>query len=234
LEAVADDADLYDSDNLIAIAQGRGFWESLTRLFDWRIEEGNVIIYRRNYLILLWELLAPALVLVTGLTAAALAVYYLDVSGTLFYTALVVFALADLFWFLWRWEDWRNDMFQLTDRDVIDIDRKPFGFGESRKQAPLVNIQNVRAERPGFFATLFDYGDVFIETAGADSNLVFDRVPRPSLVLSDIFRRLEEIREGQRTKDSEVRRQEYAILLDVYKQEVERDRIPLRLPPIDE
>jgi hypothetical protein len=96
----------------------------------------------------------------------------------------------------------------------------------------------VRAERPGFFATLFDYGDVFIETAGADANITFDRVPRPSQVLSDIFARLEEYREGQRTRDGDVRRQEYAVLLDVYKQELERGRIPQRLPgrmpPIDE
>ena len=117
---------------------------------------------------------------------------------------------------------------------VIDIDRKPFGFGESRKQAPLRNIQNVRAERPGFFATLFDYGNVHIETAGADSDIIFDRIPHPSQVLSDIFRRLEEYRENQRRKDGETRREEYAVLLDVYRQEMERDRIPRRMPPIDE
>jgi uncharacterized membrane protein YdbT with pleckstrin-like domain len=122
----------------------------------------------------------------------------------------------------------------LTDKDVIDIDRKPFGFGESRKQAPLQNIQNVKAERPGFFATLFDYGDVHIETAGADSDIDFDRIPHPSQVLSDIFRRLEESRDAQRRKDDEKRRKDYAILLDVYRQEMEQDRIPRRTPPIDE
>ena len=66
---------------------------------------------------------------------------------------------------------------------MIDIDRKPFGFGESRKQAPLSNIQNVTAERPGFFATIFDYGNVHIETAGAEAEIVFDKIPRPSRVL---------------------------------------------------
>jgi hypothetical protein len=146
----------------------------------------------------------------------------------------VVLILFDLLWLLWRYEDWRNDIFQLTDRDVIDIDRRPFGFGESRKQAPLRNIQNVRAERPGFFATLFDYGNVHIETAGADSDIIFDRVPHPSQVLSDIFHRLDEYREGERRKEGATRREEYAILLDVYKQEEERGRIPRRIPPIDE
>ncbi len=135
---------------------------------------------------------------------------------------------------LWRYENWRNDLFQVTDRDVIDIDRKPFGFGESRKQAPLDNIQNVTAERPGFFATVFDYGNVHIETAGAGADIIFDKIPRPSMVLSDIFRRLDENQEKRRRKDGEIRREEYAVLLDVYKQELERDRIPRRMPNIDE
>jgi membrane protein YdbS with pleckstrin-like domain len=143
---------------------------------------------------------------------------------------LTPFILITLFWLVWRYEDWRNDKFQLTQLDVIDIDRKPFGFGESRKQAPLSNIQNVTAERPGFFATVFDYGNVHIETAGAEAEILFDKIPRPSRVLTDIFRRLEENREQQRRREGETRREEYAVLLDVYKQELERDLIPRRTP----
>ena len=119
---------------------------------------------------------------------------------------MVPFIFFILAWLVWRYEDWANDMFQLTDRDVIDIDRKPFGFGESRKQAPLRNIQNVRAERPGFFATLFDYGYVYVETAGAQSDITFDKIPHPSVVLSDIFRRLDDFREAQRRREGETRR----------------------------
>ena len=54
------------------------------------------------------------------------------------------------------------------------------------------------------------------------------------MVLSDIFRRLDETREKRRRKEGEIRREEYAVLLDVYKQELERDRIPRRMPDIDE
>ncbi len=211
-----------------------GLGESISSLFEWRLEEGNVITYRRNYLILLWDFVPPALLffLIAGLAAAA--VTYAAISGPLFYAFVAILVLVDLMWLLWRYENWRNDIFQLTDRDVIDIDRKPFGFGESRKQAQLRNIQNVRAERPGFFATLFDYGDVHIETAGADSDIEFDRVPHPSQVLSDIFRRLEEYREGERRQEGATRREEYAVLLDVYKQELEQGRIPRRTPGADD
>ena len=171
MRPIVDEEELFAGTDLLAARPNSGFWDSASRLFEWRMEDGPVITYRRNYLILLWEFLPPILVmmLIVGLGIAVNS--YVGISGTLFYAFFVVLMLADMMWILWRYENWRNDIFQLTDRDVIDIDRKPFGFGESRKQAPLRNIQNVRAERPGFFATLFDYGDVNIETAGVDSDI---------------------------------------------------------------
>lgn len=231
IQPIADEDEMFVGEDLLVVRSQPGFWESSARLFEWRLEDGDVITYRRNYLILLWEIVPPMVALMLIIAVAVAANTYLGISGPLFYAAVIILILVDLMWLLWRYEDWRNDIFQLTDRDVIDIDRKPFGFGESRKQAPLRNIQNVRAERPGFFATLFDYGDVHIETAGAESDIVFDRVPHPSQVLSDIFRRLEEYREDQRLQDGATRREEYAVLLDVYKQELEQGRIPRRTPP---
>ena len=231
IQPIPDEDEMFAGEDLLVVRSQPGFWDSTARLFEWRLEDGDVITYRRNYLILLWEIVPPMIALMLIIVLAVAANTYLGISGPLFYAAIIILILVDLMWLLWRYEDWRNDIFQLTDLDVIDIDRKPFGFGESRKQAPLRNIQNVRAERPGFFATLFDYGDVHIETAGAESDIVFDRVPHPSQVLSDIFRRLEEYRENQRLQEGATRREEYAVLLDVYKQELEQDRIPRRTPP---
>ncbi len=234
MQPISDEDEAFADEDLLVVRSQPGLGASISRLFNWRLEDSNVITYRRNYLILFWEIIPPSVALMLIVLLGVAAYTYLSLSGPLFYALIVIFILVDLMWLLWRYEDWRNDIFQLTDRDVIDIDRKPFGFGESRKQAPLRNIQNVRAERPGFFATILDYGDVNIETAGADSDIVFDRVPHPSQVLSDIFRRLEEYREHERHLEGATRREEYAVLLDVYKQELERDRIPRRTPPIDE
>ncbi|MFL7838010.1 MAG: PH domain-containing protein [Candidatus Promineifilaceae bacterium] len=234
IHLVPDEDEMFEDEDLLVVDTEPGFGISVGRLLDWRLEDGNVITYRRNYLILLWEIIPPMFLIALIIVGAVFLTSYFDIASPLFYALTLMFILFDLLWLLWRYEDWRNDIFQLTDKDVIDIDRKPFGFGESRKQAPLQNIQNVKAERPGFFATLFDYGDVHIETAGADSDIDFDRIPHPSQVLSDIFRRLEESRDAQRRKDDEKRRKDYAILLDVYRQEMEQDRIPRRTPPIDE
>jgi uncharacterized membrane protein YdbT with pleckstrin-like domain len=190
-----------------------------------RVVEGDVITYRKHFFTLLeatWINLAVGLVL---LVLVAL-VPSLEAAG-----CLSLLWLANFGWFIWRFENWRNDTFQLTSRYVIDIDRQPFGFGESRKQAELGNVQNVSANRPGIFATIFNFGDVYIETAGASADITFERVVNPNLIQSDIFRRREEFRQKQHVLEGQRRRKEYAVMLDVFQQAQEQGRLPRRTPP---
>jgi len=74
---------------------------------------------------------------------------------------LTVFMLC---WLIYRYIDWRDDVFQLTPTQVIDIDRKPFGR-LSRRSAPLENILSIEYERKGIFQMLFNFGTVYITVA---------------------------------------------------------------------
>lgn len=197
--------------------------------FGWRVVEGETITYRKSFFILVKQVAWPALALI-GLIALAIGGIYLNLSPWFLGSVIGLAGFGVLLWFVWQLENWRNDIFQLTDRFVLDVDRKPFGFGESRKQAAIANIQNVDATRPGFLPTLFNYGFVSIDTAGSKSDIVFDYVPNPELIQSDIFARIDETRRKQRIQEGSSRRQEYALLLDVYRQAMEQRRIPQRTP----
>ncbi len=201
----------------------------LRRRFGWRVVEGNVITYRKSIFILLRQVALPVFffVLLGALTGLGI---YMAVTPWVLLSVVAILAFANFIFFIWRLENWRNDIFQLTDRFVLDVDRKPFGFGESRKQAAINNITNVGANRPGFLPTLFNYGFVNIDTAGAASEIVFVFVPNPELIQSDIFQRIDEARRQQRVQEGSTRRQEYAVLLDVYRQAMEQHRIPQRTP----
>ncbi len=205
------------------------FFATFGRRFGWRVVEGNTITYRKSLFILLRQVALPLLVFIALGALGGLGIY-LDV--TPWVLALIVGGIGfiNLLWFIWQFENWRNDIFQLNDRFVLDVDRKPFGFGESRKQAAISNIQNVDASRPGFLPTIFNYGFVSIDTAGSQSDIVFDYVPNPELIQSDIFQRIDEARRLQRIQEGSSRRQEYALLLDVYRQAMEQHRIPQRTP----
>ena len=126
---------------------------------------------------------------------------------------------------LWRYEDWRNDLFQMTQSHLIDIDRLPLGFRESRRQASLDQVQNINAEIPNLWARLFNYGNVIIETAGPTGDLTFEWVMRPQAVQAEIFGRMEAIRDRRQAEETEQRREEMAQWFSVYHQMREEDEI---------
>ncbi|MEZ4593541.1 MAG: hypothetical protein R3D55_20720 [Chloroflexota bacterium] len=204
-------------------------WRLRQRYF-WRVEEENAIIYRKHFIVLIIESVIPLGLALLGVVVTFVLIRFFEFTFRQLLPTLIFLYSLDLLWFIWRMEDWRNDMFQLTDRLIVDIDRKPFGFGESRKQALLSNIQNVNAYTPGLLHTIFNYGNVEIETAGAESNLVFENIPYPSVIQSDIFAQLENMLEQQRRNQRGTRHKEYALLMDVYKQTIEQERIPHRTP----
>ena len=200
------------------------FFEGISHAISSRVVEGDAITYRKHFFTLLghtWINIAVGL----GLMVLVALVPSLEAAG-----CLSLLWLANFGWFVWRFEDWRNDTFQVSSRYVIDIDRQPFGFGESRKQAELGNVQNVSANRPGIFATIFNFGDVYIETAGATADITFEKVVNPNRIQSDIFQRREAFRQKQKVMESSQRRKEYAVLLDVYQQAQEQNRLPQRTP----
>jgi len=206
-------------------------WKEFRKRYQWRVEERGVITYRKHFFVLFREVAWPAgIAFGLALMFVILVNFFQFTLGQLLVTFLLLYTI-DLMWLIWEIEDWRNDMFQLTDRYVIDIDRKPFGFGESRKQAELSNVQNVNSDRPNFLATIFNYGNVVIETAGATADITFENVANPNRIQSDIFKHRDQYRRRQQTQQGENRRKEYSVLLDVYQQAMEQERIPRRTPP---
>lgn len=199
-----------------------------------RTEEGDTITYGRHWFVIIERAWWAILLLL--LTAGALLVggrYIPALSSGPALLAAGVLLFIELFVIFYYYENWRNDIFQVSRDMVIDVDRGPFGFTESRKTAPLNNVQDVRSRIPNLIATILGYGDVLIDTAGASSNIIFEDVYDPNGVQAEIFRRRDQLRELQRTRDAVSRRQELVLMLDEYQQLQEQERIPRRTPPLD-
>ena len=217
-------------DMYLSTGPQESFITRMRRRFAGRIVDGNTITYRKHLIVLLIGIRWPGLV--GAILFLLFAVFlYVGVTSLLFWSLLVLAGLVNAGWLVWQVEDWRNEMYQVTNRYVIDIDRSPFGTGESRKQAELSNVQNINADRPGLLPTLFNYGNVYIETAGVSLDITFESVANPNQVQRDIFDHREQFRRQQRTQEGSQRRKEYAVMLDVYKQALEQGRIPRRTPP---
>jgi len=146
---------------------------------------------RKHWLILLWAMMIPFLILLTlslllwGLSILATQVSFpLSATGLLL-AFLVVLAITSL-WAIWEYVLWRNDYFIVTNRRILDFRMIPFLF-EKRDEAQLSRVQDVRINIPGFIAILFDFGDVIVQTAGMKGQITFTVVPDPKRVQAKLF-----------------------------------------------
>jgi hypothetical protein len=112
------------------------------------------------------------------------------VVGLMGLLALYFLPFAIFLWWLYQYEDWRNDIYRVTKDRIVDRDKKPFGQ-ESFRSAPIKNIQSVGHEIPNTIGLIINVGNVKINVG--DETFTFDGVYDPALVHQDISRRMEEL-----------------------------------------
>lgn len=192
----------------------------LRRKIGYRVVEGTTITFRRHWIVFarhaLWYLLALALwvMIVVGGQVLVPGILISPIFGGV----MVFFLFIILFALYWYYADWRNDIYRLTTSTVIDSTRLPLGFGSSRTEAPLANVQNVNVLQPNIWSTLLRYGDVTVETAGANANIIFKTVHRPKQVQADLFQRLERVKQQETIRRGESRRREFIQMMGVFRQ----------------
>jgi membrane protein YdbS with pleckstrin-like domain len=212
------------------------------------IREGNTITWRKHwfnlfqrtgppslvFLITFYLLVAYTLAFVTRAFGAVRPlelppVSWLGFEGWLCLPVGVLWSIAAL-WVVYKYVDWRNDVYIVTDDEVIDEERRPIFFPFwflttlDRKQAPLAMVQNVNLVMPNLFAFLFNYGDVIVQTAGAAGNLDFLFVSNPRHVQAEVLRRLAVFREWQARREFEERGKEIGEWFEAYHSLTGRDR----------
>lgn len=187
-----------------------------------KLDRGNEIIYRKHWLNLIGTAIVPFL-LALAYTSVLLFIRFRapDLSALIFRMPLVVITIAIGVvlwgWFVWQYENWRNDLYILTSDRLVELKRSPFGLaGETKRTASLENVQNVTATTRGFIDTLFNVGDVSVRTGGADNELNFARVYAPRQVQGDIVKQLEEFQNAKRISEAKQRRQEFIEWIGIY------------------
>ena len=77
--------------------------------------------------------------------------------------------------------DWFFNVCVVTDETVFDVDFTNLIYREI-SETDLGHIQDVTVRMGGVVRTMFDYGDVFIQTAGEVPRIEFEAVPHPDKV----------------------------------------------------
>lgn len=81
---------------------------------------------------------------------------------------------------------WYFNVYIVTDKNVIDVDFHSILF-KNIDVAPLRNIEDTTSSMGGILNSIFNYGNVFMQTAGATKNIDFTSISRPHQVADFIL-----------------------------------------------
>lgn len=165
---------------------------AFSNIFKLRYEVGSIITYRKHWIVLVENVWQPTALFLTGLAVVLWRAidWIMHPASTLEDRPIIalvgVVLIPIILWWLYQYVDWSNDFYQVTEDQILDINKKPLGR-EERKAAPLDNILTTASQRIGILQVMWNYGDVLITVGGAQ--LVFEDVMDPSSVQQDLDRR---------------------------------------------
>lgn len=96
-----------------------------------------------------------------------------------------IYLLLMLTTFYNAWLSYYLDVWLVTNKRIVNFQTEGF-FSRKLLATNLANIQDVKSEMHGFWASLFHFGTVFVQTAGSEQNLEFIAVGRPEKIATFI------------------------------------------------
>jgi CRP-like cAMP-binding protein/uncharacterized membrane protein YdbT with pleckstrin-like domain len=186
-------------------ARPKSTWSTVQSLIrswlDLELKEPGRVVWRKHWIVLLGQIGKW----VAGIFILDIIAFFFVVIPALQFPAywlggLVALAIL-LGGVLWQWEDWRNDTYAVTDSMVIDSETLPLGLNSKSTTAPLDQVQDIRVEMPGTLSFILDFGDVLIETAGQNGQMIFHSIHQPREAQEEIFRRLNDYRTRRAEKE---------------------------------
>lgn len=160
------------------------------------LHEHQANIHRRHFFTLI-----PVLSMFLFVCAIPFGTYYWfqqvqpEVLSTELYKTLLILGGSSFFLFGWifcfvMFMDYWLDIFIITEKRIIDIDQTGI-FSRTVSELRLNRIQDVTAQVKGFWQSMFDYGDVYIQTAGEIERFHFENIPHPNHLAKEILELVE-------------------------------------------
>jgi membrane protein YdbS with pleckstrin-like domain len=173
-------------------------------------EETLVEVVYRHWFVLACKLPLAASPLVAGIVLGAA----LAASGGEGWPALLTLggigcsAVAGFLAYL----NWADDVFILTTRRLVDINRLFFVLAETSNDAAYGQVQNVRVQQ-GLSGKLLGFGSILVETAGRKHPLEMKDIPHAFDVMNRIFGQMSQAKERDRVAAGNKQKQENALWL---------------------
>jgi len=116
-------------------------------------------------------------------------------SAQLVYTMIFFYFVTFIYvWF--QIINWYFNIGIVTNKQIIDVDFSALSY-RNVTRTELAHVEDITVKVSGFISSIFNYGNIFVQTAGSEINTEFMQIPRPALaahIIQDILKQNETIK----------------------------------------
>lgn len=155
------------------------------------------ILVRHNFIFALYFLI-PVVIFVL--------LYYFEINLTTFVFYPIIILIASLYYLficlfaLIRWVEYYYDVWIVTNKRLIDVEQVSL-FNHVTSELRLDKIQDVTVEIKGLLPSMFHYGNIYVQTAGAIQRFSFEEVPNPQQIKTLIIGLQDQLESKMKTKN---------------------------------
>lgn len=153
--------------------------------FQTQKPDESIILFLRSHLItnISWILIAAFLIVFPIIIAIASPILNINIFSSLniahFVTVYILFYYLIIFSFVFtNFLHWFYSVFMVTNLQVVDVDYSDIVIHHVAVTS-LNQLQDAKYTQSGFIPTFFNYGDIFVQTAGTQPNFQEPSVPKP-------------------------------------------------------
>lgn len=151
--------------------------------FQHQDPDEKILLFLRKHLItnLPWVVITLLLLFIPIIISVSAPFFNFDLSfiPSGFITISILFYYSALFSYaLINFMTWSYNIFIVTHKRVIDVDYSNTVV-HNVAETKMSHIQDVNYNQVGFISSLFNFGDVFVQTAGNEVNFEAIAVPQP-------------------------------------------------------
>lgn len=165
-----------------------------SRLPNWQPNETIVLLLRRHpwvmFRIVLVFLLIVAVPIVAYFLMQSANPDFFDNADTLRTALLTVgvslYALMAWLFLFTAWVDYYLDVWIVTTERIISMEQHGL-FSRTTAEQRLSRVQDVTSIQKGKIPTVLNFGNVKVQTAGTESEFLFEQVPNPDRVAQKIL-----------------------------------------------
>ena len=158
---------------------------NISKLFQQKTYEKVEFIIRRH-----WVTFIPVIIFLIVLAVLPIGVYFLltnsldsYLQNQAYFAAGVllgsVYYLSIILFFYTYFTEFHLDLWIVTNDRLLDIEQKTL-FARTISEVDLFQVQDITSEVHGIFPSIFNYGNIILQTAGAVPKFIFRSVANPN------------------------------------------------------